>query len=77
MDHAHSRKMIELRDGPAGGRRVAVRHGDTELTLPVNADDRFSAWIVYRPSGEHNAEGLELWSEYLESEWPETAPADL
>jgi hypothetical protein len=76
MDNALS-KTIELRDGPARGRRVAIRDSDTELTLPVNPDDRFGSWIVYRPSGECNAEGLELWSEYLESEWPETVPTDL
>jgi hypothetical protein len=56
---------------------TVTRDGDTELALPVDADDRFGAWIVYRPSGEHNAEGLEVWSESIESEWPETAPADL
>ena len=76
MDNAPS-KTIELCDGPARGRRVAVRDSDTELTLPVNPDDRFSAWTVYRPSGESNAEGFELWSEYLESEWLESVPADL
>lgn len=70
-------KTIELGDGPARGRQVTVKSSDTQLTLQADPADRFSAWVVYRPTGERNPSGIEIWCEYLETDWHETLPADM
>ena len=66
---AADRKTIELRGGPANGRRVSVQLGFTQLTVQVNSKDKFSAWIVYRPTSERYADGVEIWDEYVETKW--------
>ena len=37
------KKTVELRGGPADGRRIAIPLGFTELTLQVDSADKFSA----------------------------------
>jgi hypothetical protein len=73
---APGNKTVTLDGGHAHGRHVVVSEDATQLTLPVDPDDRFGTWTVYRPSGERSADGLEIWREYLESRWLDTAPAD-
>ena len=63
------KKTIELRGGHASGRRVSIPLGFTELTIQVDAADKFSAWIVYRPTRERAADGIEIWDEYVETNW--------
>jgi hypothetical protein len=65
-------KTIELRGGRANGRRVSVQAGFTQVTVQVNSADKFSAWIIYRPTSERGADGVEIWSEYIESSWGNT-----
>jgi hypothetical protein len=62
-------KTVELRGGPADGRRVSIPLGFTELTLQVDSADKFSAWAVYRPTSDRSADGVEIWSEYVETTW--------
>jgi hypothetical protein len=62
-------KTVELRGGHLNGRRVSVPAGFTELTLQVNSADKFSAWLVYRPTPERCADGAEIWDEYVETNW--------
>ena len=54
MSWAH--KTIELRGGAADGQRMSVPEGSTELSLPVAGGT-----AVYAPSGDRNADGLEIW----------------
>ena len=68
-------KTIELRDGPLCGKRVTILSGDAQATLPVNASDLFGPWAVYRPSAERCADGTEIWTEDVESQWKDTGPA--
>jgi hypothetical protein len=63
------KKTVELRGGPADGRRIAIPLGFTELTLQVDSADKFSAWAVYRPTGDHADDGIEIWDEYVETQW--------
>jgi len=63
------KKQVELRGGPAHGRRVAIPLGFTELTLQVDSADKFSAWAVYRPTPERCDDGVEIWDEYVETQW--------
>lgn len=60
---------VELRGGPANGRRVSVRAGSSELTLMANSADKFSAWVVYRPTSERCPDGTEIWDQYLAPTW--------
>jgi hypothetical protein len=62
-------KTVELRGGPADGRRVSIPLGFTELTLQVDSADKFSAWAVYRPTSDRSDDGVEIWSEYVETSW--------
>ena len=62
-------KTIELRGGHANGRRVTIQAAFTQLTVQVNSADKFSAWITYRPTSERCADGVEIWSEYVETSW--------
>ena len=62
-------KTIELRGGHANGRRVSVQLGIKQLTVQVNSADKFSAWVVYRPTLDRCADGVEIWSEYVETSW--------
>jgi hypothetical protein len=66
---ATDHKTIELRGGHADGRRVSVQLGFTQITVQVNSADKFSAWIIYRPTSERCADGVEIWSEYAETNW--------
>jgi hypothetical protein len=70
-------KTVVLGDGRARGRRVDVETHADELSLPVDPSDRFGAWMIYRPSGRKDADGLEVWIEHVDSGWADTAPADL
>jgi len=63
------KKTVELRGGPANGRRIAIPLGFTELTLQVDSADKFSAWAVYRPTPDRSADGVEIWDEYVETQW--------
>lgn len=69
MSEADGNKTIELRGGHAGGRRVSIPRGFTELTLQMDSTDKFSAWAVYRPTSERCADGTEIWDEYVETQW--------
>lgn len=62
-------KTVELRGGPANGRRVSIPLGFTELTLQVDSADKFSAWAVYRPTLDRSDDGVEIWDEYVETTW--------
>jgi hypothetical protein len=62
-------KTVELRGGHLSGRRVSVPAGFTELTLQVSSSDKFSAWAVYRPTSQRCADGVEVWEEYVETNW--------
>jgi len=77
MGVARDNKTIELRGGPLNGKRTSVPASNTQLTLPVNSADPFSAWAVYRPSADRCADGIEIWDEYIESQWGDTGLTDL
>ena len=62
-------KTIELRGGHANGQRVRIPLGFKELTLQVNSADKFSGWVVYRPTRERCADGTEIWDEQAEPTW--------
>jgi hypothetical protein len=70
-------KTIELRGGPLNGNRVMVSESHTQVSLPVNGADKFGAWAVYRPTSERSVNGMEIWAEYVESQWGDTGLADL
>jgi hypothetical protein len=70
-------KTIELRGGPLNGRRTEVPAGNTQVVLQADASDKFSAWVIYRPTSERCADGTEIWSEYIESQWGGTGLTDL
>jgi hypothetical protein len=60
---------IELRDGPADGKRLFVSNGITRLDVPIRTDDGGSVFecvptfgvVKYRPSGAYAAPGIEIW----------------
>ena len=56
-------ERIELRGGPAHGRRMVVPKGTGEAAIPVtrNADGRYVA-AIYRPTGQYTDDGVALWS---------------
>lgn len=60
---ANGTETIELRGGPAHGRRMIVPKGTSEAAIPVtrNADGGYVA-AAYRPSGQYTDEGVALWS---------------
>lgn len=62
-------KTIELRGGHASGKRVSIPLGFTELTIQVDSADKFSAWVVYRPTSERCADGVEIWDEHVDTTW--------
>jgi hypothetical protein len=62
-------KTIELRGGHANGQRVRIPLGFKELTLQLNSADKFSGWVVYRPTRERSADGTEIWDEQAEPTW--------
>ena len=72
-----NQKAIELRGGPLKSKRTDVPAGNTQVSLPVNGADKFSAWVVYRPTSERCADGIEIWAEYVESKWGDTGLTDL
>jgi len=72
-----TQKTIELRGGPLHGKRITINSAHTQTTQPVNSADKFSAWVIYRPTQEQCADGTEVWVEYLESHWGDTGLTDL
>ena len=70
-------KTIELRGGPANGRRVTIADLHEETTVPVNNADKFGARAVYRPTPWRCADGTEIWDEQVESKFGETELGDL
>ena len=70
-------KTIELRGGPADGRRVTIADAHDETTVPVSSADRFGACAVYRPTPWRCADGTEIWDEQVESKFAETGLGDL
>ena len=69
-------RTIELRNGPLCGKRVTIPSCDRQATLPVKKSYMFGAWAVYRPSLQRCADGTEIWTEYVESQWGATGLAD-
>ncbi|HET9208054.1 MAG TPA: hypothetical protein VFO28_17570 [Burkholderiaceae bacterium] len=70
-------KTIELRGGPASGHRIQVPAESTEVTVPVDRNDRFGAWAVYRPGSERCSDGTEIWDEHVDTGWGDTGLGDL
>jgi hypothetical protein len=70
-------KTIELRGGPANGRRVTIADGHDETTLPGNSADKFSARAVYLPTPWRCTDGTEIWDEHVESKFGETGLGNL
>ena len=56
------RRLVELRNGPAHGRRVDAFDGVGTIRIPVLAADGFAV-ASYVPSGLRTADGLEIWIE--------------
>jgi len=70
-------KTIELRGGPANGRRVTIADAHEEATVPVNSADKIGAWAFYRPTPWRCADGTEIWDKQVESKFGETGLGDL
>ena len=70
-------KTIELRGGPAGGRRVTIAEEHEETTLPVDDGEKFGAWVVYRPTSQRCADGTEIWDQHIQCESGDTGLGDL
>jgi hypothetical protein len=70
-------KTIELRGGPANGKRITIAYGHEEATIPVNDADKVGAWVVYRPTSQQCADGTEIWDQHIESELGDTGLGDL
>ena len=56
-------KLIELRGGPANGRRMQVPKNTTEVSVP---EQDFESTGIYRQSEDRAADGVEFW-DHLES----------
>ena len=56
------RRLVELRNGPADGKRVDAIEGVGTICIPVLAADGFRV-VSYVPSRLHTADGLEIWIE--------------
>jgi hypothetical protein len=56
------RRLVELRNGPAHGRRLDVFHGCHRVQVPTLVGDLFG-FANYVPSGLRTADGLEIWIE--------------
>ena len=70
-------KTIALRGGPLSGKRTTVPARNTQAVLQAEPADKFSAWVIYRPTSERCTDGVEIWAEYIESQWGETGLTDL
>jgi hypothetical protein len=70
-------KTIELRGGPANGKRITIAYGLEEATIPVDGADKFGAWVVYRPTSERCADGTEIWDQHFEWAFGDTGLGDL
>ncbi len=68
------KKAIELRGGPADGRRVAVPVDTTEATVPIPEVEGFA---IYGPSADRTTDGLEVWDLLEDSGFSETGLAPL
>lgn len=67
-------KTIELRGGPADGRRMSVPSDTTEATIPI---PEFEGFAVYAPSDDRAPDGSELWDLILDSGFSGTGLAPL
>jgi len=56
-------KLIELRGGPANGRRMQVPPDTTEVSVPGDAS---ASMGIYKRSEDLASDGVELW-DHLES----------
>jgi hypothetical protein len=65
-------KTIELRGGPANGKRITIAYGHEEAMVPMNSADRFGAWVAYRPTSLRCADGTEIWDQHIESKFGDT-----
>ncbi len=65
-------KTIELRGGPANGRRIRVAYHLEHAMVPVSPGTRSPEWAVYRPTSERCADGTEIWAEHVTPEFGET-----
>jgi hypothetical protein len=74
---AANEKSIELRGGPLDGHCATVPMEATQASFQVDSSDKFSAWVVYRPTPDQAGSGAERWVEYVESQWGDTGLADL
>ena len=70
-------KTIELRNGRAHGRRLAVPVNTTEISVPVAGAKALDSTEIYRPTAARSDDGVELWAPYQPPAWPETNIAPL
>ena len=70
-------KTIELRGGALNGKRTTVPASNTQVVLQADPADKFSAWVIYRPTTERCTDIVEIWAEYIESQWGDTGITDL
>jgi hypothetical protein len=67
-------KTIELRGGPADGRRLNLPSDSTEATIPIPEVEGFA---IYGPSADRTQDGLEVWDLLEDSGFSETGLAPL
>jgi hypothetical protein len=67
-------KTIELRGGPADGRRMDLPVDSTEATIPIPEVEGFA---IYGPSADRTRDGLEVWDLLEDSGFSETGLAPL
>jgi hypothetical protein len=67
-------KTIELRGGPADGRRMDLPADSTEATIPIPEVESFA---IYGPSADCTQDGLEVWDLLEDSGFSETGLAPL
>lgn len=67
-------KTIELRGGPADGRRMTLPADSTEATIPVPEVEGFA---IYGPGADRTADGLEVWDLIEDSGFSDTGLAPL
>ncbi len=55
------KKLVELRDGPADGRRTEVLEGVSGVNIPVIGTRGFGL-VMYRPTALRTRDGVEIWT---------------
>ncbi len=55
------KKVVELRNGPAHGRRTEIIEGTSGVNIPVLGPGGFGL-VTYRPSGLRAFDGTEIWT---------------